>query len=279
MSLRLIWNAIVKDESARIERCVNSLLPHIDAGIVVDTGSTDGTPGIILELFDKAQKPLEIHSTTFVNFEQSRNEALRRARNSNLAWDYALLVDADMELVVEDPNWLNGEKGAAYDMRQIAGSMEYWNRRLLARWATAQYRSPTHEYLDIPSSGVVRGAHFIDHADGANRPGKIERDIKLLQEALEREINPGLIQRYHFYLGQSFFEMGNWEKAAEHYKKRVELGGWDEVVWYAKVQYARCQSYLGDESRFVWDMLCAYSLRPSRSEPLYALARFFREKG
>ena len=48
---KLAWNAIVKNEAAVIERCVKSLLPHIDCAIVVDTGSTDGTPDIIQSLF------------------------------------------------------------------------------------------------------------------------------------------------------------------------------------------------------------------------------------
>jgi len=276
---RLCWNAIVKDEGARIERCVRSLLPYVDCGIVLDTGSSDGTAGIIKYLFNQAAKPIEIYHAPFENFAASRNRALEVARDSKIAWDYALLVDADMELKVEKPDWLNGEDGAAYDMRQITGGMEYWNRRLLARWAPARYRSPTHEYLDIPSSGMILGAHFIDHADGANRPGKVERDIVLLQEALKVESNPGLIQRYHFYLGQSFFETSEWEKAAQHYKTRIELGGWDEEVWYAHYRYAHCLAKQGKTSEFLWEMLQVFTRRPSRIEPIYDLAKFFRERG
>ena len=46
--MKLVWNAIVKNEAAIIERCVNSLLPHIDGAVVVDTGSTDGTPDLLM---------------------------------------------------------------------------------------------------------------------------------------------------------------------------------------------------------------------------------------
>src|SRR5262252_4479922 len=157
--MRLGWNAIVKNESARIERCVKSLLPHIDCGIVVDTGSTDNTASLIFDLFERAQKPLEIHSTPFVNFEQARNEALRRARDSKLSWDYLFLVDADMEFIAPQADWFTQGGGLSYDMKQTTGAMTYYNRRLLSRQATGNYVGVTHEYLDVPSSGSVNGCY------------------------------------------------------------------------------------------------------------------------
>lgn len=278
--MSLCWNAIVRDEEARIERCVNSLLPHIDCAVVVDTGSSDQTLEKLSALFARAQKPFEIYYTPFENFSQARNAALQKARNSKLNYDYLLLCDADMELVVNEPNWPNGTGGQAYDIEQIAGgNLSYWNRRLLARGAPAQYLGPTHEYLDIPSSGQIRGLHFLDWADGANRPGKIERDIALLQRELETETRPGLLARYHFYLAQSYFDKGDWENARIHYKRRVELGDWPEERWNAQLHYAHCLANLGDQAGFVWEMLRAIEMRPQRAETLYDLAKFFRERG
>jgi glycosyltransferase involved in cell wall biosynthesis len=276
----LLWNAILRNEAARIERCVKSLLPHVDGAVIVDTGSTDGTPEIIRDLFGKSGKPLEIHHAEFKNFSQARNEALARARASRLPFDYLLLSDADMELVVEDPNWkrqLNG--GPAYDVRQEAGTLSYWNRRLLHRSAQGIYLCTTHEFLDVPAAGNLDGIWFQDYADGSNRPGKFEKDIALLEEGLKTETSPGLVQRMEFYLAQSLFDKGDWAKAAEHYKKRVELDGWDEERWNAQLHYAHCLGNLGDNPRFVWEMLQAYAMRPSRAETLYDLAKWFRERG
>ena len=80
--MRLAWNAIVRDEAAILDRCVNSLLPYIDCAVVVDTGSTDATREQLSQLFSAAGKPLELYSAPFENFSQARNEALRRARQS-----------------------------------------------------------------------------------------------------------------------------------------------------------------------------------------------------
>jgi glycosyltransferase involved in cell wall biosynthesis len=276
----LVWNAIVKNEAAIIDRCVRSLLPHVDGAIVIDTGSSDDTPERITELFNKAGKSIEIHYAPFFAFDQARNKALEFARGSPLKWDYLLLADADMELKISDPDWtrqLNG--GLSYDMYQTAGSVRYVNRRVVSRHATGNYMGVTHEYLAIESAGKLEGAEFNDHADGSNRAAKFQRDIDLLEQALKTETDPGLIQRYHFYLAQSFFDKGDWAKAAEHYKIRTELGGFDEEVWNAQLHYAHCLSNLGFDAQFLWEMFRAYRLRPSRVESLYDLAKYFRERG
>lgn len=277
---RLIWHAILKNEAAILPRCLASLVPHVDAAIIADTGSDDGTPGLVRQAFEAAGKPVEVHQIEFRDFAQARNEALALARSSALSWDLALLSDADMELRVVDADWmkqLNG--GMAYDVEQVTGSTRYWNRRVLARAATGIYRSPTHEYLDIPSGGRLTGIWFDDRADGANRPNKLTRDIILLQEALRTETTHGLVQRYNFYLGQSYYDLGQWEKAAEYYRIRAELGGYAEEAWYAQYRYALCLKHLGRYAEFVFEMLQAYEMRPQRAESRYELAKFYREMG
>jgi glycosyltransferase involved in cell wall biosynthesis len=277
--MKLAWNAIVRNERAVIERCVESLLPYIDCGIVVDTGSTDGTQQFLMQKFEMANKPLALYQKEFVNFEQARNEALRVARESELDWDYLLLADADMELRVKQDPWIDGEQGLSYDMRQVGGALGYYNRRLVSRKATGNYVGVTHEYLDVASAGKLDGAYFIDHADGANRPDKLQRDVDLLEAALKVETKPGLIERYTFYLAQSYYDLQNFDKAAKLYQIRTQLGGFDEERWYARLRYAQCLNHMGDQRGFLWEMLQAYSMRPHRAEVLHDLAKHFREQG
>jgi glycosyltransferase involved in cell wall biosynthesis len=277
--MKLCWNGIVRNEAAIIERCVSSLLPYVDCGIVVDTGSTDGTPKLIQQMFNRAGKSIEIHYADFIDFEKARNGALAVARSSPLDWDYLLLADADMELRVRDPHWINGHTGLSYDMRQVGGALGYYNRRLVSRKAEGWFVGVTHEYIDIPSAGRIDAADFIDHADGANRPDKTARDILLLEAALRTETRPGLIERYTFYLANSYFELHNWDKAAQLYKQRVALGGFDEERWYAQLQYAKCFLHLEDRANFLLEMFRAFNMRPRRAEVLYELAQDFRVRG
>jgi glycosyltransferase involved in cell wall biosynthesis len=257
------------------------LLPHIDSAIVVDTGSTDGTPELLTKLFADAGKPLEVRTVPFVNFEQARNAALKAARASPLEWEYLILCDADMTLNVSDPDWvkkLNG--GPAYDMRQTAGgAMSYYNRRLVHRSAKGKYVGVTHEFLQVDSAGRIDGAEFLDHADGANRPDKLARDLALLEAALRTEKRPGIIERYTFYLAQTLYDLGRFVEAVKQYRARVALGGFPEERWYAQFRRALCCEHMDQTPAFLHGMLAAYQMRPTRAEPLVALAKHYRERG
>src|SRR5260370_22154355 len=184
-----------------------------------------------------------------------------------------------MELVVDDPRCFDGLTEDAYRLIQRGAGLEYRNTRLLRRGAQgARYLGVTHEYLDVPSGRIadLDGAWFRDHMDGANRPGKFDRDIDLLRRGLQDEPDNA---RYVYYLAQSFRDSGRMAEAAQHYKRRAEMGGWDEEVWHARLQLARCWRDMGDERHFLHGALHAFEARPTRPEPLADLARFYREKG
>ena len=121
----------------------------------------------------------------------------------------------------------------------------------------------------------MRGVAYNDHATGSNRIDKFERDIRLLSQALEKEPENS---RYWYYLAQSYRDAGQTEKAAKAYGKRACMGGWDEEAWSARLQEARALRALGDEGGFLRAALAAFNQRPQRAEPLYDLARFYREK-
>lgn len=277
---RLCLNMIVRNESARIERCLESLVHHISCAVIVDTGSTDDTPEKVKAFFDKHGVPVTLGFCLFDNFSQARNWALDLARDAITAYeaDYILLCDADMELKSASPTWRNMLTEPAYTIPQRAGSLFYHNTRLLRSDQTARYIGATHEYLDINASPLPDNASvwFVDHADGANRGEKIERDIRLLTNDLRE--NPDNARSW-FYLAQTYREAGRFDEARGAYAKRVSLGGWDEEVWYAQRMVGECDRKLSYEAGFIEETLAAYQLRPQRLEPLYDLAKFFREKG
>ncbi len=273
--MKLCLNGIVKNEAAIIERFLKSVIPSIAAAVIVDTGSTDDTIRIIEQTLGEAGIPFRIFSRPFVNFMQARNEALLCARESDLEWDYLLLVDADMELVVEDPKCFDGLIGLSYDVTQKAGTLSYINRRLVSRLAAGGYLGVTHEYLAIPTAGCLTGVHFVDHACGSNRADKFQRDIDLLLADLRDHPDN---DRSWFYLAQSYRDNGQPAQAAQAYKRRIELGGWAEEVWNAITNYASALKNCGDEGGFVLNNLKAYNFRPSRAEPLYDLAHHFRNQ-
>ena len=123
-------------------------------------------------------------------------------------------------------------------------------------------------------------ADFIDHADGANRPDKTAVILRFLKKHCELKLDPDLIERYNFYLAQSYFELADFEKAAEHYKKRVDLGGFDEERWYAQMRYAQCLGQTGRSAQMFCGRCCGrFEMRPQRAEVLYELAKVFPGAG
>jgi len=274
----LCLNMIVKNEMANLERCLEAVAPYISCWVIGDTGSTDGTQQFIRSFFAARGLPGELHAFPFENFEQARNAALRCAYACDLPFDYILLDDADMELVVEAEDFRSQLQAAGYQLLQRStGGLKYWNTRLVRRDAGAWYHGVTHEYLDVPG-GVqrLRSAWYRDHASGANRVDKFDRDVQLLKGALEKDPDN---TRHLFYLAQSYQDGGRLEEAAQAYARRAAAGGWVEEAWVARVRLARCLREMGDEAGFVGAALAAYNERPSRAEPLYDLARHYRIKG
>ena len=277
MTAKICLNMIVKNESKNILRCLRSVKSTIDCWAITDTGSTDGTQELILDFFRSRNIPGYLYRHTFVDFSNARNQALANAEDSNLEFDYHLLVDADMvwtgHLETTD---LTAYSYALMQKDKPSGA-EYFNIRLVKRGIGATYVGVTHEYIDIGNCPVpaLHGGMFIDFADGANRPGKFERDIKLLIAEVEKGPYGA---RSLFYLAQSYRDDGQLERAAECYRARLLMGNtWEEERWYAQLMYARLQHQLGNDPDGLLTKM-AHETRPWRREPLQDLARYYLDK-
>jgi len=270
---RLCLNMIVKNESKIIERLIRSVLSIIDCYCICDTGSTDNTKEIITRVMKEAGKPGEVYDEPFKNFGYNRSHALKRAD----AWgDYALLLDADMKLVIEETFDKTKLVKDGYSIIQKGGDISYYNTRIAKLRHGIKCVSPTHEYYDFPPGSKTENLSTLyiqDIGDGGSKANKFERDIKLLTDALVEEPNN---ERYHFYLAQSYKDTGRHEEAIKYYKRRVELGGWVEEVFYSLYVIGNLYNGLGDQANAVFYWLKAYNFHPTRSESLYELTKHYR---
>ena len=272
---RLCLNMIVKNEAEIITRCLESVLPWIDAYVICDTGSEDGTPDMIRGLLEGI--PGYVYTITFESFGQARNEALKLAQTSRFDFSHVLLTDADMELVVEDEDFRSKIVRPSYWIVQKSGGLAYDNTRIIGKHCAGEYKKRTHEFLQTFPPVRLEGCYFVDHADGKNRTDKYVRDEKLL--LLDLEDSPD-DPRTLFYLAETYRFWGKTELARKYYLQRSKVhGAFEEEAWYAAWRAAEMAKDLGDEPAFVHEILNAFQRRPSRVEPLRMLSQYWRERG
>jgi glycosyltransferase involved in cell wall biosynthesis len=262
---------IVKDEAKVIERCLASVRGLIDTWVISDTGSTDGTQGLIRRAL--AGIPGELHEEPWVDFGHNRTRNIRHARGKA---DYLLLVDADMVVRQEGP--LPELTADSYLVRHAA-DLEYRIKRLVRGTVDWRYQGATHEYLttDQRDRAANLDALVIEHfADGGSRSDKFERDARLLSRELARD--PG-DSRAVFYLAQTMRDLGRTAEAIELYRRRARMGGWAEEVYYALLQVGVLTADGGDWPSAMEALLSAWESRPQRLEACYELASRLRLMG
>lgn len=282
---------ILGNEGKIIERCLKSVLGVADF-ISLCVNGTDDT-------YDKAQKFLQnnseritgrVYRTSWVDFEVSRTESFVKGLETAAVLEiprqnvYFLLLDGDHELVNKgfSKSELTDE---AYQLNQYEPGIQYPNTRLIPASMNWHAVTATHEYWEPVKDelhreiqwGFLDTLHIIDHNDGGSRSNKYERDEKLL---LERELvkNPKS-DRAHFYLAQTYYYWGKLDKAEEYYKKRLDLGGYVEEIWYSLYQLGRITHKLNRWPEAMNYLMEAISKDPHRAEPYYVLAEKYRMDG
>ena len=267
---------IVKNESKIIARMLASVRPVIDDFCIVDTGSTDDTEAVITRFAaEHGMKGVVVHDP-FVNFEVSRTRALVEARKRGA--DYLLLMDADMILEVRgfDKEALSH---GMYKLYQGSPQLQYLNARLVSSKLPCRYVGVTHEYVAVEgpcSSANLTTLRINDVGDGGAKADKFTRDIRLLTAGVAAEPKN---DRYHFYLANSYFDSGNPAAAVEWYRRRVEMGGWEEEVFYSLYRLSLCFKLLNNIDLFLFHGIKAWLQVPTRAESIYELVKYYREQG
>ncbi|MYT19541.1 glycosyltransferase [Streptomyces sp. SID7760] len=269
---------IVKNESAVIERCLDSVRDLIDTWVISDTGSTDGTQELIRSALRGI--PGELHEEPWTDFGHNRSLNIAHARGKA---DYLLLVDADLVLRRTGP--LPPLTAQSYMLRH-EGATEYRIKRLVRGDLPWRYEGVTHEYLTCDAPGEyderpgfqenLDALSIEDHADGGSRHDKFERDARLLGAELERDPSN---TRTVFYLAQTMRDMGDTAAAIRLYRRRAAMGGWAEEVYYALLQAGVLSAESGDWPAAMDALSQAWESRPTRLEACYELASRLRVMG
>jgi glycosyltransferase involved in cell wall biosynthesis len=277
----IVLTMIVRNEAQVIRRCLESVRPFVDAWVISDTGSTDETEKIVLDVM--GDLPGRLMDREWVDFGTNRNQVLERARafmgELGKGPHYALTIDADEMLRFSDvPTIKEGPTHPdAFTLDVEYAGTRYRRTSLIRLDRPWRWVGLVHEYLDMGEPANI--GHLtaptvrVFHEGARSRdPETYAKDAYLLEEALaEDPLNP----RWQFYVAQSYRDAGRLEAAAEAYLIRAENpGGWWEERWYAGFQHGVMVARLGGDPTTAY--LAAFAANPKRAEPLVELATWLR---
>ncbi len=226
-SNRLAVCIIAKDEAGNIPHAIASAKPVADEIIVVDTGSSDGTPDVALSLGARV-----LRHTWQDDFSKARNEAIAAATS-----EWILFLDAD-EIIPEDAveeirSAISADADAFFvsiesRVRSQAGRI-FVNSfpRLFRRIPGVKFEGKVHEQI-LPSlqrqgARIAHSRIIIKHAgydlSRAEMTEKLKRNCRLLEAELSQDPQNGLAL---FHLGETHSLLGDYERAVECYSKALD---------------------------------------------------------
>jgi glycosyltransferase involved in cell wall biosynthesis len=265
---------IVRNEAHIIERCLGSVRGLIDTWTIVDTGSTDNTVELVKESL--AGIPGNVHTRPWRDFSTNRNELLEMARPTA---GYLLLLDADMIVRITSAEPLADLTEVAYDI-MVESGLQYRMPYLVSSELECSYIGRTHEYLSFAPTGATATPCddiVITHiGDGGNRDTKLQRDLGLLESDAYADPDNA---RTFFYLAQTREGLGDVPGALAAYRRRIELDGWEEEIFWSMYKCGMLLEAAGDWPAAAQMYITAWEFRSHRVEPLVHLARGYRESG
>ena len=187
-------------------------------------------------------------------------------------------------LQVDPGRTFRGLDGPGYALEIIDTATNYWRAALVRLDVDWTWKGVLHEILVCSQLNDVKklgGARIRRIGGGARSQGgkaaKYQSDVEVLRRALADEPDN---TRYAFYLAQSLRDAGDMSAAIDAYRRRIEMGGWDEEVYFSKLTIARLMQHLSHPfDEVVAAYVEAMNFRPSRAEAACFLAQYLRTQG
>lgn len=279
MSIKICFNAIVRNEEKNIIKCLESALSYIDAIVISDTGSTDNTISLIHEFAKQNNLPCQVTSDTWINYAKNRTIALNHAKalyNDDL-W-YFLFMDADTRLYITTPKSDLTKDLYLVEMRRESGTsaIAYKGTLLIRSTKALRWRTPVHEFLASNHSNEDNVSGYLDNNQRGyriNDKHTMERDIVMLRAGLLDPDDIDLHHRITFYIARTYHDMGNYTKSRKWFDKLLDNypDTWNEHKYCACILI-----FMGDPCdeniSYLYD---AMEINPNRMEAYSLAVRYF----
>lgn len=242
-----------------------SVVGQVDRCLVIDTGARDATLDVARQV---AGDKLQVREFPWRNdFAAARNFALEAAQQAGATW--AVTLDTDERLLF-DPGFDLRDALAATRASVLLVSDEggfYGKERIVRLPATVRWTGPTHEALSGQREGeseTLAGVRFRELAkDEATLRRKFERDVAILRKYTRQHAKD---PRWHYYLGASHQDLGQYAAAIDAFRACAALGGWAEEGAWACYRAADCCCALQRWTEAIEFCARGLAIRPATAE-------------
>lgn len=283
----LAFATMCKNEESVIRGTLDSLAPHIDYLVFVDTGSTDKTVEIVEQFMKDTGIPGEIHVDEWVEFDYNKTKMMEHAFGKA---DYIVHLDSHMHLQGDFEFTADMAGKDSYDIEQRRGSSTFastilWKGDL--RWRFVGVRHTIMKCDSRPNGNYSKGTIpncWIQHGAGGmgsrttTDPNKYGKDAKALEGQFWKVIadDPdGIAYRSIFYAAQSWFDQRDYQNSINWYTLYTKLKDtWFEEEFEANLKIAKCRINLGQSISKIKPFIDrAIQIEPERAEPYALFAR------
>ncbi len=288
----MLFATMCKNEEHCIGATIGAVVDYVDYLIVCDTGSTDATRDIVIQIMKDNNLPGELWLDEWKGFDINKTLMFTRLYKKT---DYILHLDAD-DILKGDFNFTQADVGSDLYSVELKRGTSTWkspviyNNKIRWKWvgsAHTMIRSPDKPNCSIKDLG---DRPFYIDAEGlgsrAFDPKKYFYDAeKLSKQFFETLVNDpdGLNTRSCFYCAQSYLDYGMKREAAQWYKlyTKLEKDTWIEETFEAHKRIARCFMNFPEKTveEVVEQMEKAMQIFPDRAEPIAELGQFLNQKG
>lgn len=240
MSIKLALCLIVKaseDEVELLENCLSSVAQHVD-GIFINLNHKSGQKAP-----QSLTRRVQRLATDVIVTEWEDNFA--KARNENFAQvpkDYTHILWLDTDDTVYKPEKIKDVLMAAPNLDALFVDYEYdhdddgnpvtvhLNNRIIKNNGSHIWKGMIHETL-IETRGTNQGStkdfKVVHHANNKRQADSFARNIRLLEKQLEGE-GDDPDPRTFYYLGSTYMDAGEYQRAKELLANYLILSGWDQ---------------------------------------------------
>ena len=242
-----------------------SVAGQVDRCLVIDTGARDDTLEVARRV--AGDKLLVREFPWRSDFAAARNFALEAAQQAGATW--AVTVDTDERLLFE----------AGFDLRAALAATRanvllvddeagyYGKERIVRLPAAVRWVGPTHEALSgqrEAETETLAGLRFRElPKDEATLRRKFERDVAILRKHTRQHAKE---PRWHYYLGASHHDLGQYAAAIDAFRACAALGGWAEEGAWACYRAADCCCALQRWTEAIEFCARGLAIRPATAE-------------